>query len=104
MSELERMKQQILNKKQESDEAEAKQPGTVKELERSSSNGSTGSESVSSFSSSYSDTKVEAVLAKSDAMKTKESVVEEESPEKLDKLFLDEKNEGKGRINDENIP
>ena len=95
VSELEKMKQQILSKKQEQEEPS---PPRERKLERSSSSSSGSSESESgssSSSSSESDTKVEKVLGKFDAIKTTDSPVEEAPPKKPERLFLDEKKEEK---------
>ena len=94
VSELEKMKQQILSKKQEQEEST---PPMERKLERSSSSSSGSSESESgsssSSSSSESDAKVEKVLGKFDAIKITDSPVEEAPPKKPERLFLDEKKE-----------
>ena len=91
VSELEKMKEQILKNKQEESEEN--------KMVRSSSSGSSESESESSSSSSSdSETKVETVLGKFDAIKISESPVEETPPKKPERFFLDEKKEEKKEV------
>ncbi len=83
MSEIEKMKQQIMSKKQEEAENET-------QLVRSASSVSSGSETVSTPGSSESDTKIETVLGKFDAIKIVETPPEEMPPKKPERLFLEE--------------